>query len=98
MTGRYPSEPELEAIRRWDYHSIKGVFDYIKSIWEYADWGWHEENTTDNGKPIIRYKISTGGWSGNEEILSALRENHVIWSFSWVQSRRGGHYIFEINP
>jgi hypothetical protein len=47
-------------------------------------------------KPKHRYYISTAGWSGNESIIYAMQENNLMWSLNWVQSRRGGHYIFEL--
>jgi len=41
--------------------------------------------------------LVVGGWSGNESIIRALENNkHWIWTMNWVQSRRGGHYIFEL--
>ena len=42
------------------------------------------------------FRISTGGWSGNESIIRAMERNGMMWHLNWVQSRRGGHYIFEI--
>jgi len=30
-------------------------------------------------------------------IIRAMEENNSIWSLVWVQSRRGGHYIFEVS-
>ena len=30
------------------------------------------------------------------KVFEILRENGMMWHFNWVQSRRGGHYIFEI--
>lgn len=89
----YPTENELQKITDWDFEDKwNDLMTYIKSLWKYADWGWHEE-TTDT---LIRYYISTGGWSGNEEIINAMEENYMFWIMCWEQSRRGGHYIFEI--
>ena len=28
--------------------------------------------------------------------MSALQDNFLFWSMCWKQTRRGGHYIFEI--
>ena len=41
--------------------------------------------------------ISTAGWSGNESIIYAMQNNKsMLWNLTWVQSRRGGHHIFEL--
>ena len=42
------------------------------------------------------YHVSTGGWSGNEEILSSLQNNSMFWLMCWMQSKRGGHYQFKV--
>ena len=85
--SRYPSEPELEAIEKWDYRDIKGCFKYLQEIWAYPEYFTLEDN---------KYNVSTGGWSGNEDLLAALKSNHMIWMITWEQSRRGGHYIFDM--
>jgi hypothetical protein len=73
------------------------VLDTIKSAWNYADWGWRvEETENDLKRPVVRYSISTGGWSGNEEIINALRQNPCFWPCYWHSSRRGGHHVFEV--
>jgi hypothetical protein len=89
----YPTEEALEIIKRWGYWDAKGWFDFIGSLWYMADWGWHEGE--QEGKYI--YEISTAGWSGNESLIRSMQEAYFIWSFNWVQSRRGGHYIFELH-
>ena len=62
--------------------------EYIKPLWNYADCGyWNFENDI--------YSISTGGWSGNEDIIANMQENIVWWMMHWQSSRRGGHYTFE---
>ena len=62
------------------------------------DWGWTEEDAIDEvfDKKVRRYKISTGGWSGNESIIHSMQKADFMWNLNWVQSRRGGHYIFEL--
>lgn len=37
-----------------------------------------------------RVRIATGGWSENEDFVSSLRENRVLWSLCWESSHRGG--------
>lgn len=96
---RYPTEEELKKIKAWSSTDLVGWFAFIKSCWWAADWGWHEQETTDRllaRTMVRRYDISTGGWSGNESIIGAMHANaDWCWFFSWVSSRRGGHYSFE---
>jgi hypothetical protein len=95
----YPTEEALEKIKNWSYNDPKGWFKFIENIWYLRSWGWTEgpykENESDS-KDKYRYYISTSGWSGNESIIRAMQENNILWYYSWVQSRRGGHYIFEV--
>lgn len=89
----YPTEEALNIIQRWGYYNKEELFEFIKGLWHFREWGWHE--TVDDEKTI--YEISTGGWSGNESLICALEHNHWLnWHTTWVQSRRGGHYIFEV--
>lgn len=83
----YPTEEELETIRTWKGDDLHGMMKYIYDLWKYAEYGyWKEENG--------EYYLSTGGWSGNEDILTAIQSNHVWWMFFWLSSKRGGQYIF----
>jgi hypothetical protein len=94
----YPTDNALEIVRIWHWIDAKGYFEFIRSIWWYPDWGWKEgEEAHDyrSGSIVYRYHISTGGWSGNESIVHAMQKNEMMWHMNWVQSRRGGHYIFE---
>ena len=83
----YPTDEALAAIINWDRHDIGGCFDYIGRLWRYPE-RWHREGRT--------ITASTGGWSGNEELIGALRENRMIWLMTWHQIRRGGHYVFKL--
>ena len=96
----YPTEAALVAIELWNFQDCKGWFAFINSLWAHKSWGWCEgdkpdERNTDKTK--YQYDISTAGWSGNESLIAAMEKNFILWSTTWVQSRRGGHFIFEDN-
>jgi len=85
----YPEEHELKKIAKWPYKDFEGLMEYVQERWEYADYGYWKK-----GRKY--YRISTGGWSGNESIIAALIQNRMFWLCCWCESKRGGHYIFEI--
>lgn len=99
----YPTNKSLSLVEIWHYSDPKGWFDFIEKIWNLKSFGW---NILNGGKDewtgqqipenTIRYYISTAGWSGNEQIIERMKTNESLWYNTWVQSRRGGHYIFEI--
>lgn len=98
-SDNYPEETELQTIREWPLKSradFAALFTYVHERWAF-DY-WQKEDATDDvvGRRVTRYEISTGGWSGNEDLLGAMRDNRIFWGCCWVQSRRGGHYIFEL--
>ena len=85
-----PTEVNFLGISGWPADDLHGLMTYIKPLWKYADCGyWTREGDV--------YYISTAGWSGNEEIIFYMMQNHVWWMMFWEQSRRGGHYIFSSN-
>ncbi len=87
-TDGYPTEATLKEIEMWPYNDVVGFFRFIEQAWSYSNY------FTKEGRDI---KMSTGGWSGNESIMGAMKGNvNHIWRFTWVSSRRGGHYEFEI--
>lgn len=96
----YPTEEALAIIKLWSYDDPSGWFTFIKEIWHMKDWGWEETRQPHTTRPetvVDRYYLSTGGWSGNEDIIRAMTcNNNMLWSTTWVSSRRGGHYVFEI--
>lgn len=104
--GEYPTDAALQRIREWKVtqeREFRDLLAFVRSIWKYADVGYwsQEEKPMDPDRithraPYTEYRISTGGWSGNESLIDALRDTSLFWSMCWVQSRRGGHYIFEV--
>jgi hypothetical protein len=84
----YPTDDELQAIREWPSDDLAGLFDYVRSLWLYP------ERWTYDGKWLY---VSTGGWSGHEELLGALRDNTLCWLLCWYSSTRGGHHVFDLS-
>lgn len=96
----YPTQQALDKITAWPQEDAVGCFKFIECLWYYHTWGWRMEiipHPYREGKKAIEYKLSTAGWSGNEAIARALEANTWLWHFTWVQSRRGGHYIFNVD-
>ncbi len=86
--GNYPSEEELRAIRNWDtIHDPLGLVEFVRDVWWNPDWGFK--------KTKHKLELHTGGWSGNEDIINALKENTMFWWVYWETSKRGGHYWFD---
>jgi hypothetical protein len=96
----YPTDAALERIKTWPIEtrfSTTALIDFVRSLWHNNEWGWREVDAADVlGKDVRRYYVSTGGWSGNESLIRAWQANEWGWHFSWMQTRRGGHYIFEV--
>jgi hypothetical protein len=107
----YPSDEQLEFIKSYKFtfnkegnvNNYQELLDYVHDIWWCPDWGWTKEMIDADLIPdknitpikVLRLRLSTGGWSGNEDIIQALRENEWFWTFFWQEERRGGHYVFE---
>ena len=88
----YPTEKELEIIRQWN-PAKDSVFDLLEHI--RSCWNWADERFVLTGKRVLKLYLSTGGWSGNEDIITALH-NTFFWFLFWIKSTRGGHYWFRI--
>jgi hypothetical protein len=92
----YPEEHELEKIRTWPIlnpSETHALVDYVAERWRWPEFGWHEYRDRDGARV---FALSTGGWSGNEDLIAAMRGNYVWWSFCWIVSRSGGHYLFRL--
>ena len=96
MEDNYPTEEELQKIEAWDCLTPQGAaacMQFVASLWMWPDWGWKEEAKNDGE---LWYYISTGGWSGNESLISAMEKNQFLWIHAWYSSRVGGHYEFRL--
>lgn len=94
----YPTEAALERIRQWPTEDPHGRLDFVASIWHWPDWGVSAELKpcereivhAEEGQKFLR--LATGGWSGNEDIIGALKS---CFFSGWLLSAHGGLHIFE---
>ena len=100
MPEGYPTEEALERIRTWDPADGNGLLDWIRDhcfnwperqIWDDTD------DFFDLDDPVPVRCMSTGGWSGNEDVIHAMQQNRIWWSLYWVQSHVGGHHKFKLS-
>jgi len=87
----YPTDKELGYIGTYDPlkhdNSFLLLAKFVTSIW------WYPESSEIRGK---RWTCSTCGWSGNEDIIAALKKNYIFWSLCFKSERAGGHFEFEL--
>ena len=86
----YPTEETLQEIRDWPHTDFKGLIEFVGEAWRYPEY-WRVMDYAD-----LSVEASTGGWSGNESLISALYDNVMFWAMCWMSSKRGGHYVFKI--
>lgn len=58
---------------------------------------WHLIDVTPVTNPdtgAVTVELITGGWSGNESIVSALDQTAYRW-LGWQSSERGGRHVYE---
>jgi hypothetical protein len=98
----YPTSEALDYIKNWAviYGRLTNKFgskfckglqdelvEYIKSIWCYDDAVVYEDGLLE---------LHTYGWSGNEEIISELKDTD-LWLMKFKAHLAGGHYYFKID-
>lgn len=90
----YPSESILDEIKSWSPNGFKLQCEELKSL--FFEYGRVDTNVFDdfNEGHLLQIFVCTNGWSGNEEVIGALRENRLWWSMNWETSHKGGGYIF----
>jgi len=87
----HPTEETILAIKKWNFEDVTGWLTFVLEAWNHR-FGriWEEDG---------RLKMATGGWSGNESIIRAMRENHVLWATIWESSHCGGLEVLrKTNP
>lgn len=98
----YPAEETLQRIENWqfsDKQTFLELVSYAKSAYNTNYGNWIVIENYDKLKDFFfdsfsALVIATGGWSGNESVIDALKANRFFWALSNVASFRGGLYIF----
>lgn len=102
MDGEYPSEESvaaLAALDLCDYRACEIVLARLQSVWRLGDYFKRGPARRPPGQktwaPRRKWRVSTGGWSGHEDLIDALRQARGFWALCFWSERRGGHYVFE---
>jgi hypothetical protein len=87
----YPEPDVIETIEKWDIQkqSVTGLIDLIEANWWGGDVGGLKRKKTT-------LELHCFGWSGNEEIIDALRRTKFpsFYGLFWWKEITGGHYYF----
>lgn len=100
----YPTNDALDYIKNWGLQwrqlekpkqgeffgkdKYEELISYIKDLWWYGDDGVVYEDGL--------LELHTMGWSGNEDIISILKDTN-LWLTKFKAKSAGGHYYFKID-
>lgn len=95
----YPSEETLNALRTWPWQDCAEALDRLKAEWHWPDCASHalrpEEALLVHADESDRFlRLATGGWSGNESLVSAYEANGLCTAFTWRLHAIGGLHIY----
>jgi hypothetical protein len=90
----YPTEETLKKLAAFDPRTDDAI-----AFTEYLCLNWVNGFPPEWNREQGTLKLSTGGWSGCESVITALRQGNEdgiawFWMLFWHSSRRGGHYEF----
>ena len=90
----YPNEDTLEKIREWSPGDWPGFWRVVTAAWDNIYGATSYIPVSDDGD--FHLKLVTGGWSGNEDIISAIDSNPTANALFWLSSHRGGKHLFSL--
>lgn len=95
----YPSDETIEAIEQWAWQDAAGCLDFVKAAWHYPEYARDEitagEAEVLHAEKTEKYlRLATGGWSGNEDLIAAIRHNQMVHALTWRLNARGGLHIY----
>lgn len=96
----YPTDETLEIVQTWSITTLddcEALLLYVQRAWRYPTYFTRHARRIREwkvGSLKRKWSVSTGGWSGNESLISALEANYIFMALCWRSSRRGGHYEY----
>jgi hypothetical protein len=94
----YPTEDTLTAIAAWPTDA-PSLMLFVEGAWN-TDYGSVRYDLRDEEAQVVNRRVgssmvrfATGGWSGNESVIHALRQN-IRGRLLWLLSTHGGLHIY----
>lgn len=94
MDDAYPTDGDLAALAAFT-GTPREFAEHLIAAWSEYGTARIEHGFGAGGEDVVRVTLVTGGWSGNEEILSVAHRT-TFWTLFWDSSNRGGRHCFEI--
>lgn len=85
----YPDGEIIEKIESWPLE------DGADNLLKFVHKNWWMQSLSKRNRKKQTWVFRTGGWSGNQELITALGANNNFWSLCWKSSHRGGRYKFD---
>lgn len=105
----YPTKEELDFIRKYNVFKkpVRALVEYIQERWRWDDYfvvrrkrsAFKMVEHSGETPRYFYYKIvemHTGGWSGSEDMIEALRKNRWFFFLYHNKWETGGHFYFKI--
>lgn len=95
----YPTDETIEWLSSWEITDSGAGLDFMAAAWRWPGFGVsHElrpcEREILDADPDERFlRLATGGWSGNEELVSAFMRS-LASALTWRLRSSGGLWIF----
>lgn len=88
----YPDDKELKQIKEWPHEDYAELWVFVRRRWKWPEYIRIAPSMEGDGFVLV---LTTGGWSGNEDLIGALSES-MAWFLHWRLSARGGYYEFDL--
>jgi hypothetical protein len=85
----YPTDEALMLVEMYNIaeDGLEGFIDLVENL-------WNDCGISRRGHKY--WRLITGGWSGNEDVIYAMKQNTMFWLCYWYSSKRGGLYVFDM--
>lgn len=95
----YPTDEWLGFLRNYKPSETLPIEEFVTDVlrqgWWMPEWGFKLHKKYRGRKKL---ELHTGGWSGNEEVIEAIKSNIWLAGFSmrYEKWNMGGHFYFSI--